>query len=147
MFVIVVTSNVFGETPCYNLIFSINLHCHYYFFVSFVFIIVCCVLKFFTTFSNYCKCGVNSCVSTTKLLMCQSSLLQLVIQLLFMTYFNAPFQCCHGSYLLRAFTLCLQIVCFCFLFGLCLFVLFFRLLLLMDEFLSLIFIYKVFFYL
>jgi hypothetical protein len=35
------------------------------FFVFFVlFIIACCVLKFFITFPNYCKCGVNSCVST-----------------------------------------------------------------------------------
>jgi len=38
------------------------LYCHYFF----VFIIACCVLKFFITFPNYCKCGVDSCVSTTK---------------------------------------------------------------------------------
>jgi len=61
------------------------------------------------------------------LLICQSSLLQLVTQLLFITYFNAPFHCHHGSYLLRAFTLFLLILCFCFLFGLCLFVFFFTL--------------------
>jgi hypothetical protein len=30
-----------------------------------VFITACCVLKFIITFPNYCKCGVNSCVSTT----------------------------------------------------------------------------------
>jgi len=79
------------------------------------------------------------------LFICQSSLLQLVTQLLFITYFNAPFHCHQGSYLLRAFTFFFIDYLFLFSLWLVSICVFSHLVLLMDGFLSLIFLYTWFF--
>jgi hypothetical protein len=125
--VIVVTSNVFGETPYYNLIFSINLHHHFIFFVSFVFIIACCVLKFIITFPNYCKCGVNSCVSTTTCLYVKALCYNLLHNFSSLHISMLHFIVTKGLICLGLLFYFILIVCFCFLFGLCLFVFFFTL--------------------
>jgi len=133
-------------TPYYNLIFSINLHHHFFLGVFCVYLCLLCV-KVHHYISQLLQMWCQFMCVNYHLLICQSSLLQLVTQLLFITYFNAPFHCHQGSYLLRAFTLFLLIVYFYFLFGLCLILLFFHLVFFMDGFLSLIFIYTCFFYL
>jgi hypothetical protein len=110
-------------TPYYNLIFSINLHHHFFFGVFCVYHCLLCV-KVHHYISQLLQMWCQFMCIHYHLLICQSSLLQLVTQRLFITYFNAPFHCHQRSYLLKAFILFLLIVCFCFLFGLCLIVLF-----------------------
>lgn len=142
--VIVVTSNVFGETPYYNLIFSINLHHHFFFGVFCVYHCLLCV-KVHHYISQLLQMWCQFMCVHYHLFICQSSLLQLVTQLLFITYFNAPFHCHQGSYLLRAFTFFFIDYLFLFSLWLVSICVFSHLVLLMDGFLSLIFLYTWFF--
>jgi hypothetical protein len=126
MFVIVVTSNVFGETICYKLIinqFVLSL----FFCVSFVFIIACCVLKFFITFPNCCKCGVNSCVSTTKCLCVNALCYNLLHKFSSLHISMLHFIVAMGPICLGLLPYFDWLFVFFFLFGLCFFVFFFTL--------------------